>query len=156
MFDLDHFKKINDIHGHDAGDLVLKSIAAEVAPLPGVSGRLGGEEFALLTQNDLSDAFDIAQAFRQSVERLKIFAGDKPIAVTCSMGVAEWEAGDTIDILLGRADMALYEAKRTGRNKVVIADTFVYSEQHGQWQGASDQSLSVIRWSATGCRRPAQ
>jgi two-component system, cell cycle response regulator len=136
MFDLDHFKQINNIHSHDTGDVVLKRVAAETALLPGIAGRLGGEEFVLLTESDLADAFDIAQELRRSVERLKIFDGDKPVAVTCSVGVAEWEPGDTIDIVLRRADMALYEAKRTGRNKVVVADTYAHSEHHGQWRGA--------------------
>lgn len=137
MFDLDHFKQINDVHGHDIGDVVLKRVATEIASLPGVSGRLGGEEFALLLESDLSDAFEVAQEFRRGVERLKIFAGEKPVAVTCSLGVAEWEAGDTIDTLLRRADVALYEAKRTGRNKVVVADTYALSDQHWEWRGTT-------------------
>ena len=137
MFDLDHFKQINDVHGHGIGDVVLKSVAAEVAPLPGIAGRLGGEEFGLLLENNLSDAVDIAEEFRRSIERLKIFAGEKPVAVTCSIGVAEWEAGDNIDSLLRRADVALYEAKRTGRNKVVAADSYALSNQHDKWRGAA-------------------
>ena len=137
MFDLDHFKRINDIHGHDIGDAVLRRVAKEIAPLPGITGRLGGEEFAVLMEGDLSDAADTAQEFRCRIENVKIFAGEQPVALTCSLGVAEWEAGDTIDTLLRRADVALYEAKRTGRNKVVLADTFALSERHDQWQGAA-------------------
>jgi diguanylate cyclase (GGDEF)-like protein len=137
MFDLDHFKLINDVHGHDIGDAVLKRVAAEIASLPGLAGRLGGEEFGLLVESDLSDAVDIAQEFRHSVERLNIFAGEKRVAVTCSLGVAEWEAGDTIDTLLRRADVALYEAKRTGRNKVVATDTYAPSDQDNEWRGAT-------------------
>jgi two-component system, cell cycle response regulator len=137
MFDLDHFKQINDAHGHDVGDAVLKRVAAEIAPLRGVSGRLGGEEFGLLTEGDLSDAIDIAQEFRRSVEKLEIFAGGRSITLTCSLGVAEWEEGDTIDRLLRRADVALYEAKRTGRNKVVAADSYALSDQHDNWHGAA-------------------
>jgi two-component system cell cycle response regulator len=137
MFDLDHFKQINDIHGHDIGDVVLKRVAAELTPLPGVTGRLGGEEFVLLMDGDLPDAVDVAQEFRRSIEKLKIFDGERLVAVTCSLGVAEWEAGDTIDILLRRADVAMYEAKRTGRNKVVVADTYEFSEQHDKWRGAA-------------------
>jgi predicted signal transduction protein with EAL and GGDEF domain len=57
--------------------------------------------------------------------------------VTCSLGVAEWEPGDTIDSLLRRADVALYEAKRAGRNRVVAADTYQLSDQHTKWQGAA-------------------
>jgi diguanylate cyclase (GGDEF)-like protein len=88
-------------------------------------------------ESDISDAVDLAQEFRRSVERLKIFAGEKLVAVTCSLGVAEWEAGDTIDILLRRADVALYEAKRNGRNKVVVADTYALADQHRAWRGAT-------------------
>jgi predicted signal transduction protein with EAL and GGDEF domain len=57
--------------------------------------------------------------------------------VTCSLGVAKWEAGDTTDILIRRADVALYEAESTGRNKVVAADTFALSDQHAESQGAT-------------------
>ena len=137
MFDLDHFKQINDIHGHEIGDAVLKRVAAEIAPLPGIAGRLGGEEFGLLVETNLSDALDTAQEFRHSIERLKIFSGEQPVPVTCSLGVAEWETGDTIDTLLRRADVALYEAKRTGRNKVVAADTHALSDEHNKWRGAA-------------------
>jgi two-component system cell cycle response regulator len=137
MFDLDHFKQINDVHGHDIGDAVLKRVAGEIAPLPGIAGRLGGEEFGLLVQSDLSAAVDMAQAFRRSIESLKIFAGERAVDVTCSIGLAEWQAGDTIDTLLRRADVALYEAKRTGRNKVVAADTFALSDQHAELQGTT-------------------
>lgn len=137
MFDLDHFKKINDAHGHDIGDAVLKRVAAEVALLPGTASRLGGEEFGLLVETNLADAIDLAEELRRSVERLKIFAGEQPVPITCSLGVAEWEMGDTIDILLRRADVALYEAKRTGRNKVVAADTHALSDEHKKWRGAA-------------------
>jgi len=137
MFDLDHFKQINDVYGHEIGDAVLKRVAGEIAPLPGITGRLGGEEFGLLVESDLSGVFDIAQEFRRAVERLEIFAVEQPVAVTCSLGVAEWEARDTIDTLLRRADVALYEAKRTGRNKVVAADTYALSDQHNEWRGAA-------------------
>jgi two-component system cell cycle response regulator len=135
MFDLDHFKQINDVYGHDIGDAVLKRVAGEIAPLSGIAGRLGGEEFGLLVESDLSATVDVAQEFRRCVESLKIFAGERAVDVTCSGGVAEWEAGDTIDTLLRRADVALYEAKRTGRNKIVAADTFALSDQHAELQG---------------------
>ena len=128
MFDLDHFKKINDAHGHDIGDAVLKRVGAEVALLSGTASRLGGEEFGFLAEIALVEAIEIAKDLRRSVEHLKVFAGEQPVPVTCSLGVAEWETGDTIDTLLRRADVALYEAKRTGRNKVVAADTHALSE----------------------------
>jgi two-component system, cell cycle response regulator len=135
MIDLDHFKQINDVHGHDIGDVVLKRVAAEIVLLPGIVGRLGGEEFGWLVEKDLADAVEVAQEFRRCIEGLKIFTGERAVEVTCSIGVAEWEAGDSIDKLLRRADLALYEAKRTGRNKVIAADTYALSDQPAQWQG---------------------
>lgn len=135
MCDLDHFKHINDVHGHEVGDAVLKRFAEEIAPLPAIAGRLGGEEFALLVESDLSDAVDFAQELRCSIERLKVFAGEQPVIITCSLGVAEWKHGDAIDTLLRRADLALYEAKRTGRNKVVAANSYALSDQQGDQQG---------------------
>ncbi len=137
MCDLDHFKQINDVYGHDIGDVVLKRVATEITLLPGIAGRLGGEEFELLMENDLTDTVEIAQEFRRSVKSLEIFAGERVVDVACSVGVAEWEVGDTIDTLLRRADVALYEAKRTGRNKVVVADTYALSDQHTAWQGTT-------------------
>jgi two-component system cell cycle response regulator len=137
MMDLDHFKQINDLYGHDIGDAVLQRVAIEIAPLPGIAGRLGGEEFVLLVESPLSDAVDIAQEFRLSIERLQIFSGEQRVVVTCSFGVAEWESNDTIDTLLRRSDLALYQAKTTGRNKVVAGDTFALSTQHDDWRGAT-------------------
>jgi two-component system, cell cycle response regulator len=135
--DLDHFKQINDAHGHSAGDAVLRSIATEAALLDGIVGRLGGEEFGIVVEATLVDAIDTAESFRRTVSRLKIFAENEPIEVTCSLGLAEWEAGDNIDSLLRRADMALYEAKRAGRNRIVASDTFSLSENHEKWKGVS-------------------
>jgi diguanylate cyclase (GGDEF)-like protein len=127
IFDLDHFKQINDIHGHAIGDAVLRSVAAEAALLDGIVGRLGGEEFGIVIENDVDEAMSAADSFRRTVSALKISAGTGQVEVRCSVGLAEWEMGDTIDHLLRRADMALYEAKRTGRNRVVVADTFSVS-----------------------------
>lgn len=137
MFDLDHFKHINDVHGHDIGDAVLKRVSAEFAPLPGIAGRLGGEEFALLAEIDLANAENIAQDFRRRVECLEIYAGEQPVPMTCSLGVAAWKAGDTIDTLLRRADLALYDAKRTGRNKVVVFDSHALPDMPPEWRGAA-------------------
>lgn len=135
--DLDHFKQINDTHGHSAGDAVLRGVAAEAALLDGIVGRLGGEEFGIVVEATLVDAIDTAESFRRTVSNLKIFAESAPIEVTCSLGLAEWEAGDTIDSVLRRADMALYEAKRAGRNRIVASDTFSLSENHEKWKGVS-------------------
>lgn len=137
MLDLDHFKQINDLHGHDIGDKILKTVAAEIALVPGIAGRLGGEEFALLPTLRLEDAVEMADRMRQVIGELAIPALNSTVSVTCSIGVAEWEPGDTIDTLLRRADVSLYEAKRLGRNRVVAADSFTTSKNHDQWHGVT-------------------
>lgn len=135
MFDLDHFKRINDMHGHEIGDVALKSVATEIKAIPSTSGRLGGEEFALLLQINCQDALEIAEELRHCVEQIKVFDGDQRVPLTCSLGLAEWEVGDNIDTLLRRADIALYEAKRAGRNQVICADTFIQTRVHAAWRG---------------------
>jgi two-component system, cell cycle response regulator len=136
MLDLDRFKQINDTYGHDIGDEVLKRVAIEIASLPG-TGRLGGEEFVILSAMRLEDSAEMADGIRKVVGELRVPAMNSTVAVTCSIGVAEWEPGDTIDKLLRRADVALYEAKRSGRNRVVAADSFTTSKNHEQWRGAA-------------------
>ncbi len=135
--DLDKFKAINDSHGHEAGDVVLKQVSEELRSLGMPAGRLGGEEVALLMEGHLDDAVDLAERFRESVSSLTIRAGNGKIGVTCSIGAAEWEPGDTLDTLLRRADAALYEAKRAGRNRVVAADSFALADEHARWQGVT-------------------
>lgn len=135
--DLDHFKRINDTHGHSAGDAVLRSVAVEASLLNGIVGRLGGEEFGIFVEGTIPDVLEIAESFRHAISRLKVNADGQIVSVTCSLGLAEFEIGDTIDGLLRRADMALYEAKRAGRNRVVAADTFSISQNHENWLGIS-------------------
>jgi len=128
MLDVDFFKKINDNYGHKAGDTVLKKLAEislgtfrEVDTV----GRLGGEEFAiLLKETNQEDAFNVAERLRNSFadERVVLEDHTLPVHFTVSMGLATLTINDkTIDSLLIRADKALYEAKKTGRNKVCIA-----------------------------------
>jgi diguanylate cyclase (GGDEF)-like protein len=136
LFDIDHFKQVNDQHGHDTGDRVLQGVAAEAMSGRTIAGRLGGEEFALLLHGDLTDAVELADELRQSIGRLR-FGPDRGIAITSSFGVAEWELGDTIDQLLRRADVALYEAKRTGRDRVMAADSFVLTTDHDSWRNVA-------------------
>jgi two-component system, cell cycle response regulator len=135
--DVDRFKAINDRYGHDVGDIVLRKIGDEVRSLAVPAGRLGDEEFALLGEGNVDDAIDLAEHFREAVSELAIRAGDETIVVTCSVGVAEWEPGDSIDSLLRRANVALYEAKRSGRNRVVAVDSFPLGEQHDHWLGVA-------------------
>jgi diguanylate cyclase (GGDEF)-like protein len=133
LFDIDHFKGVNDEYGHEAGDRVLQSVAAEALSACTIAGRLGGEEFCLIVRSDMIDATEVANELRRAIEALR-FGPDRQIAITSSFGVAEWEPGDTIDQVLRRADVALYEAKRSGRNRVVASDTFAVTKDHDTWR----------------------
>jgi diguanylate cyclase (GGDEF)-like protein len=138
--DLDHFKQINDTYGHSAGDAVLQTVATEARLLDGIVGRLGGEEFGFIVEAAVADALEIAESLRHTISELSILADNVVVKVTSSLGIAEWEIGDTTDSLLRRADLALYEAKRAGRNRVVAADTFPISQNHENWLGISRRS----------------
>ena len=136
MFDIDHFKRVNDEYGHELGDHVLQGVAAEAMTNDAIAGRLGGEEFCLLARCSLAEAFDMADDLRHSIRSLR-FGRERQIAITSSFGVAEWESGDTIDQVLRRADVALYEAKRAGRDRVVASDTFVVTQDHDAWRNVA-------------------
>jgi diguanylate cyclase (GGDEF)-like protein len=124
MLDIDHFKSVNDTHGHAAGDSVLVAVAA--ACLSGIRehdihARYGGEEFCfLMPDTSLAQAAALAERLRSAVGGLELDAGGRPLHVTASLGVAELADGDvSVAALLGRSDAALYEAKRRGRGRVV-------------------------------------
>jgi two-component system cell cycle response regulator len=120
MLDIDHFKRINDHYGHPTGDVVIKAIADAANKVGGIVGRLGGEEFAIILDGyDGQRAYELADALRQSCADLK-FTGDsgETFSVTCSFGVSHAEEGDTRDDMLKNADIALYQAKNSGRNCV--------------------------------------
>ena len=129
IVDLDHFKRINDRHGHPVGDQVLAEVARRIRTstrLPDIVARYGGEEFVLLLPGtDDAGAVVTAERIRRRVSRLPIVAGGQDalrISVTCSVGVAAYPAhGDSVDELLRRADAALYTAKSEGRDRVVNA-----------------------------------
>ncbi|MEO6173203.1 MAG: GGDEF domain-containing protein [Arenimonas sp.] len=123
-FDIDHFKKVNEEYGHDAGDVALKTIAdiANLALRRGDRvGRIGGEKFlVVLPGSPKKPAIDIAERLRCSVEVTELEKLPKGLRMTISLGVSEWNAGhETMDTFLKRADKALYEAKNSGRNQVV-------------------------------------
>lgn len=122
MLDIDHFKRVNDTYGHHFGDRVIVAVAAQLRGCAGISGRLGGEEFCLLTEHDLSDALAVAEELRKAVSDVRVDTNAAAIEPTASFGVAQWQAGDTIDKLLRRADIAMYRAKACGRNCVIAAD----------------------------------
>jgi diguanylate cyclase (GGDEF)-like protein len=123
MFDIDHFKKINDMHGHLAGDYVLKELARVVQARirrDEVFARYGGEEFAIvLPETELNGAFALAESIREKVgEHRFVFQGE-PIRVTISVGVSQLQEADrTATDLIRRVDERLFEAKRSGRNRV--------------------------------------
>ncbi len=121
--DLDHFKKVNDTHGHDAGDAVLQHVSAVLRDgvrTVDICARLGGEELALvLPQTSLEGAVELAERLRLHVEAAAVAHAGVTIRVTVSMGVAIYRAGeDGRGSLFKRADEQLYEAKRGGRNRV--------------------------------------
>lgn len=132
MLDLDHFKLVNDRHGHAVGDTVLRAVAAcvrERLRSSDVLGRLGGEEFGLvLPATGEPGARHLADQVRLAVEALELRGdGGTPLRVTLSAGVAvaEPERGDTVETLMHLADKALYQAKQKGRNRVVVADDWM-------------------------------
>lgn len=119
LFDIDHFKHINDEYGHNMGDKVLMELARLSKGLlrkDDLIARWGGEEFiVLLDETSLEEAVHMAKRLRKNIEKYP-FGLDKPI--TCSFGVTDLSSGDTKIMFLERVDKALYEAKDTGRNRV--------------------------------------
>ncbi|SDH05548.1 diguanylate cyclase [Roseospirillum parvum] len=125
MIDIDHFKSINDTHGHAIGDKVLKAMVMEcIARLRGTDllGRLGGEEFAvLLPQTPAAAAAQTAERLRQALAELSVATDNGPLRFTVSLGLAcRVGAEDTVEECLRRADAALYKAKAGGRDRLVV------------------------------------
>ena len=123
MIDVDHFKSVNDTYGHDIGDEVIRAVADTLQKqkrVPDIAGRLGGEEFALLLpEATLDSAVAAAERLRGLVEAQVIAVDGQHIPVTISVGASAVQA-ETLGIeeLIKQADVALYEAKRSGRNRV--------------------------------------
>jgi two-component system cell cycle response regulator len=127
FIDIDHFKRINDVHGHQAGDSVLVQLATLTSSMLGeddVFTRYGGEEFAVIARGtDLAAAEALSERIRASVEAHPFAFGDQTIPVTISVGISRAPGAGiatTID-LVARADEALYAAKRAGRNRICLA-----------------------------------
>jgi diguanylate cyclase (GGDEF)-like protein len=125
LFDIDHFKQINDRFGHQAGDDVLCAFTTQVASGLGKThalGRYGGEEFlVLIPGSDRDAAHQRLTTIRQTLAATPLDTRSGPIPVTVSIGLAAWSTGQTLDELLAGADEALYEAKRLGRNRICWA-----------------------------------
>lgn len=121
MFDIDHFKKVNDIYGHDIGDLVLKNVVDIINKQirqTDIFTRWGGEEFVILCPGiNGEEASLLAGKLRHELE---VHSFDKVGTITASFGVSSYEKNESKDRLLKRVDNALYQAKETGRNRVVI------------------------------------
>ncbi|MCP4952746.1 MAG: diguanylate cyclase [Proteobacteria bacterium] len=130
QIDLDNFKSVNDNYGHGIGDQVLElvgrllqgSVRTVGEREPDIVGRLGGEEFGILLSTDsIEQAQSVTERLRATLEKSEVDTGSQPLNITGSFGLAEAKPGETLDNLYHRADAACYEAKRNGRNQVVLA-----------------------------------
>jgi diguanylate cyclase (GGDEF)-like protein len=126
LFDIDHFKRINDTYGHPAGDDVLRQVARVCAGLlrpTDLFARWGGEEFIqMLSNRDMAGAARIAERLRQALAEMKVISGAACIELTASFGLAiDDGTSGSLDDLIERADRALYRAKQAGRNRIEIA-----------------------------------
>jgi diguanylate cyclase (GGDEF)-like protein len=125
IFDIDHFKSINDRFGHPAGDEILKLFSTVVINslrITDLSGRIGGEEFAALLPCSLEEGVLAAERVRETFAASGISVDEGPVDTTVSIGVAGGPAGTELEVLLAAADTALYQAKRGGRNRVEAAE----------------------------------
>ncbi len=122
LIDIDHFKAVNDTHGHNAGDTVLRQIADMLSSQlreGDIVGRWGGEEFVLLLPDTTpNQSFEVAQKLRQSMSNMTASTGTLSLQVTASFGVSHTDTDRPLTDVLGYADDALYQAKRDGRNMV--------------------------------------
>ena len=146
LLDIDFFKRVNDTWGHSAGDAVLRAVARTVqAQVRGSDcfGRYGGEEFLLmLPETPADDAVVLTERVREAIEKLRCVEAGSEIALTVSIGVAEYRVGEAVGLAVARADEALYLAKSSGRNRVVC---------HGQADGPGAPGAFALRGSAPGC-----
>lgn len=125
MLDMDHFKSLNDTHGHQAGDAALRATALllkEQLRNVDMVFRFGGEEFFLVMANTGQEAAAIVgERIRAAIESLPFFVGEHQVRLSASLGCATYEAHESLENLSRRADEALYDAKREGRNRMQIA-----------------------------------
>lgn len=124
IFDIDHFKSVNDRFGHAAGDDVLKVFSDVVVSnlrITDLVGRVGGEEFAALLPCSVEEAVVAAERVREAFEASGVAVDDAPLETTVSIGIAGGPAQTELEVLMASADTALYQAKRSGRNRVEVA-----------------------------------
>ena len=124
LLDIDYFKKVNDTHGHDWGDMVLKGVAQGLKKSlrnQDVVARWGGEEFVcLLPETELSGAGNVAEKMRLAIEATGHECGKNSVSVTITLGVYIYNGSCSIEECIRRADEALYQGKKQGRNQVVV------------------------------------
>jgi diguanylate cyclase (GGDEF)-like protein len=133
IFDIDHFKGINDKWGHPAGDEILKLFSTVIVSnlrFTDLSGRIGGEEFAALLPCALEEGVLVAERIREAFEASDIVVDEAKVDTTVSIGVAGGPAGTELEVLLASADTVLYQAKRNGRNRVEAAEEMPLSLEH--------------------------
>ena len=125
VFDLDHFKKINDRFGHAVGDEAIRlfaSVASTNMRASDILGRLGGEEFVAILPGSANEAAVAAERVRAAFETAGVTVADQPLGATVSVGVASGEPGADVLSLIAAADRALYRAKANGRNRIELAE----------------------------------
>lgn len=135
IFDIDHFKSINDRFGHPTGDEILKMFSCVVTNslrITDLVGRIGGEEFAALLPCSAEEAVQVADRVREAFETCGVAIDDVPLETTVSIGVSGGPPGTELDVLLASADTALYRAKRGGRNRVDVATEEPLSLEQGR------------------------
>ena len=135
IFDIDHFKSINDRFGHPTGDEILKMFSCVVTSslrITDLVGRIGGEEFAALLPCSAEEAVQVADRVREAFETCGVAIDDVPLETTVSIGVSGGPPGTELDVLLASADTALYRAKRGGRNRVDVATEEPLSLEQGR------------------------
>jgi diguanylate cyclase (GGDEF)-like protein len=139
IFDIDHFKGINDRFGHPAGDEILKLFSTVVVNnlrISDLSGRIGGEEFAALLPCSLEEGVLVAERVREAFEASDIVVEEGKVDTTVSIGVAGGPAATELEVLLAAADTALYQAKRGGRNRVETAEELPLSLENWRRKSA--------------------
>lgn len=147
IFDIDHFKSINDRFGHPAGDEVLKLFAAVMNAnlrITDLIGRIGGEEFAAMLPCTMDETLVAADRVREAFQNCGIEVDDAPVATTVSIGVAGGPANTELDVLLASADTALYRAKRGGRNRVETAAEEPLSLENGRRKLVGQATLARV------------
>lgn len=126
LFDLDHFKQMNDQHGHAAGDTILRHVCALIRQklrTTDIFTRYGGDEFvAVLPETENHGAEIVVSRLLETLKRTPAIWDEQLIAVSASVGVTQWLPGESVQAMLERADQAMYSAKRQGRGRVVCAE----------------------------------